>query len=505
MDRERVISMLERIGVSPTHERMQQVFAIRDIPMKRMGWIGFDMDYTLAIYRREELDRLVHGLAIERLVSVYGYPEEIRAIPFQPGFAIRGLCVDKTTGHLLKLNAHRQVKKAWHGLRPLEQSEIDLFWREVLRLDSQRFMRLDTLFDLPEAYIICALIDWFESRSLPCDYRKICDETRAAVDLAHQDNSIKQAVLADKERYLLPDPQIGATLRLLRNRGRRKLFLVTNSNFAYTNALMSWLFADEKDWTDLFDLIVAAASKPRFFKDSLAARRLDRAGNVIEPVATRFEAKGIYEGGCVEMVEAFFGDTMLETLYMGDHIYGDILVSKRARGWRTVMIVPELDEELDKNSQVPSRYADWDRLDDELDRLNDEIAFLTEAREALDDALEEEGDRALHGAMRAEVHAMHDELVDTAQRLKESRRRLIQRIHAMQSEVDRQFHPNWGSVFVEGNDRSLFGDTIEEHADLYTSRVSNFVDYSSEHYFRAARVAPPHTIETKPFRPNRKD
>jgi HAD superfamily 5'-nucleotidase-like hydrolase len=124
--------------------------------MKRIGWIGFDMDYTLAIYRREELDRLVHGLALERLVTVHGYPAEILEIPFHPGFAIRGLCVDKTTGHLLKLNAHRQIKKAWHGLRPLEQSEIDLYWREVLRLDSRRFMRLDTLFDLPEAYIICA-------------------------------------------------------------------------------------------------------------------------------------------------------------------------------------------------------------------------------------------------------------------------------------------------------------------------------------------------------------
>lgn len=505
MDRDKVIAMLERVGVSPTHERMQQVFAIRDIPMKRIGWIGFDMDYTLAIYRREELDKLVHGLALERLVTVHGYPSEIREIPFHPTFAIRGLCVDKTTGHLLKLNAHRQIKKAWHGLRPLDQSEIDTFRREVLRLDGHRFMRLDTLFDLPEAYIICALIDWFESRSLPCDFRKICDDTRASVDLAHQDNSIKQAVLDDKERYLIPDPQLASTLRSLRNRGRRKLFLVTNSHFAYTDGLMSWLLGSEEDWTSLFDLVVAAAAKPRFFRESLPARRLNRAGEVIEPAATRFEHKGLYEGGNVEMIEQFFGDTMLETIYMGDHIYGDILMSKRTRGWRTVMIVPELDEELDRNSQQPSRYADWDRLDSELDLLNDEIAFVTDARESLDDALEQEGERAVPAEMRAEVHAMHDELLDKSKELKEARRRLIARIHGLQSEVDRKFHPHWGSVFVEGNDRSLFGDSIEEHADLYTSRVSNFLEYSTEHYFRAARVAPPHTYDAKPNRPTGQD
>ncbi len=86
VDRARVIAMLEQLGRSPSHERMQQVFAIRDIPMKRIGWIGFDMDYTLAIYRREELDRLVHGLALERLVTVHGYPAEILEIPLPSRF-----------------------------------------------------------------------------------------------------------------------------------------------------------------------------------------------------------------------------------------------------------------------------------------------------------------------------------------------------------------------------------------------------------------------------------
>jgi hypothetical protein len=277
---------------------------------------------------------------------------------------------------------------------------------------------------------------------------------------------------------------------------------VTNSNFAYTDGLMSWLVGAEQDWTSFFDLVVAAASKPRFFRESLPARRLNRAGETIEPVATRFEHKGLYEGGNVEMIEQFFGDTMLETLYMGDHIYGDILVSKRARGWRTVMIVPELDEELDLNSQAPSRYADWDRLDRELDLLNDEIAFVTDARESLDEALEQEGERAVADPLRQQVHALHDELLDQSQRLKEARRRLIQRIHLLQSQVDQKFHPHWGSVFVEGNDRTLFGDSIEEHADLYTSRVSNFLEYSTEHYFRAARIAPPHANDAKPNRPN---
>lgn len=35
-----------------------------------------------------------------------------------------------------------------------------------------------------------------------------------------------------------------------------------------------------------------------------------------------------------------------DVLYIGDHIYGDILKCKKMRGWRTFLVVPELDQEL---------------------------------------------------------------------------------------------------------------------------------------------------------------
>lgn len=35
-------------------------------------------------------------------------------------------------------------------------------------------------------------------------------------------------------------------------------------------------------------------------------------------------------------------------LYVGDHIYGDIVKSKKDIGWRTMLVVPELELELDK-------------------------------------------------------------------------------------------------------------------------------------------------------------
>ena len=48
------------------------------------------------------------------------------------------------------------------------------------------------------------------------------------------------------------------------------------------------------------------------------------------------------------------GMCSVQVLYVGDHIYGDILRSKKTLGWRTMLVVPELATELDilKKHQV---------------------------------------------------------------------------------------------------------------------------------------------------------
>lgn len=44
-----------------------------------------------------------------------------------------------------------------------------------------------------------------------------------------------------------------------------------------------------------------------------------------------------------------------DILYVGDHIFGDILKSKKRQGWKTFLVVPELVKELhvwkEKNSK----------------------------------------------------------------------------------------------------------------------------------------------------------
>lgn len=52
-----------------------------------------------------------------------------------------------------------------------------------------------------------------------------------------------------------------------------------------------------------------------------------------------------------------------EVLYVGDHIFGDILKSKKARGWRTFLVVPELNHELTVWTEKNDLFSKMEELD----------------------------------------------------------------------------------------------------------------------------------------------
>src|SRR5262249_46653886 len=53
-------------------------------------------------------------------------------------------------------------------------------------------------------------------------------------------------------------------------------------------------------------------------------------------------------------------------------------------------------------------------------------------------------------------------------------------------------HPRWGLLTRAGNDKSHLARQIERYADVYTSRVSNFLATTPFAYLRAPRGSLPH-------------
>ncbi len=447
--------------------------------------VGFDMDYTLAIYRQDEMDRQSIEATVRKLVE-RGYPEELLTMKYRTDFPIRGLLIDRKRGNVLKMDRYRYVKRAYHGFRKLTREERrSAYHTRRLRPGTGRYHWVDTLYGLSEVAVYAAVVDHMETHGGSVDYGRLFTDIRESADLSHQDGSILDSVLADLPRYVERDPELGVLLHKLRSAGKR-LFLLTNSGPEYTDAMMSYLVGDSlgeyPSWRNYFDYVVTASKKPSFFMGK--APFID----VESGIETRQAERGrIYSGGNFSDFQRSLGYAGDEVLYVGDHIYGDVLRAKKESTWRTAMIIQEMDDELRvlrEHALSFERSASLEQTHAAVqDQLREQQARLKRVERKLGDP--EIAEKASWEAKRV----LHRRSID---RLRSQLRELDAERLELDDALDRAFHPFWGSVFKAGSEVSSFGNQVEQYACIYTSRASNLAQYSPMHYFESPRHRMPH-------------
>ena len=328
------VSQLALPLVKSTHEapgaipRQSRVHVNRNLRLEQVQWIGFDMDYTLAIYKHPEMDDLAIDATVRKLVQC-GYPESLLRMPYRSDFSIRGLHVDKKLGNVLKMDRYRYVKRAFHGTRELDKAERRaLYHSKPVKVGTDRYHWVDTLYTLPEVAVYAAAIDHLELKARDeggeaPDYATLWDDVRRCIDIAHQDGSIIDVIAADPAKYVRLDPGLGATLHKLRSAGKR-LFVLTNSRAGYTERMLSYLLDEAlpeyPSFRSYFDAIVCAARKPSFFDESQRVFSPAEPG-LPEPVDALMPGR-LYEGGCLAALDRMLGVPADAVLYVGDHIYG---------------------------------------------------------------------------------------------------------------------------------------------------------------------------------------
>ena len=112
----------------------------------------------------------------------------------------------------------------------------------------------------------------------------------------------------------------------------------------------------------LFDLVIVGARKPEFFSGRGPLFRVVDERGLLEPCVAGPTGPGVYLGGHAEMVEDYLGVSGAEILYVGDHLYTDVRVSKDIRRWRTGLIVRELEDELAEREARRDDQTHLDRL-----------------------------------------------------------------------------------------------------------------------------------------------
>jgi 5'-nucleotidase len=478
--------------------RLSRIYVNRNLRLDKIEMVGFDMDYTLALYNQPRIEELSMRATLDKLVVAKGYPESIRSLGYDPMLAVRGLVVDHENGNIFKPDRYGFPGRARHGLKNIDRALVgELYQRERTRLSARRYAWIDSLFALPEAVLYAVLVDHFDRYDPPGkpDYTAIWEHIRECIDLAHRDGSIKTIVGADFPSYVGRDEALAETLHKFRSSGKR-LFLLTNSAWDYTQAVMSYLLdgapgivpsypASYPSWRHYFDVIVVSAGKPEFFTEARPFVELDVQGNPLPKSPTGpFQRGRVYSGGNIKEFQERARASGDRVLFVGDHIYGDMLRSRKSSNWRTAMILQELEHEVTTYDRLRGDLGRLDALDSELNHLDSELNERQAALRALQKGTAEAGDTGATAERRT--------IKEAIERVRRDLRATATQHRALEDAIDDGFNPYWGPMFREGYEVSKFGEQVEAYACVYTSRVSNFRFYSPMQYFRGPRDRMPH-------------
>uniref|UniRef100_A0A6M2DSQ3 Cytosolic purine 5'-nucleotidase n=1 Tax=Xenopsylla cheopis TaxID=163159 RepID=A0A6M2DSQ3_XENCH len=453
-----------------------EIFVNRSLHLENIKFYGFDMDYTLAEYKSPQYECLGFNLIKERMVSL-GYPQEIMEFEYDPSFPVRGLWFDTLYGNLLKVDAYGNILVCVHGFEFLKPSQVyELYPNKFLQLDESRVYVLNTLFNLPETYLLACLIDYFTNSkqytrdstgvragNLFMSFKSIFQDVRGAVDWVHIQGDLKRRTVESVDEYVKKDIRLPMVLSRIRESGA-KVFLLTNSDYNFTDKIMTHLFDfphgarpddPHRDWKTYFDIIVVDAHKPLFFGEGTILRQVDtRTGSL--KVGTHMgplQPGQVYSGGSSDVFTELIGAKGKDVLYIGDHIFGDILKSKKIRGWRTFLVVPELVHELHVWTDKCQLFEDLQNLD----------VMLGDVYKDLDSSNKEKPDISkLRNSIRDVTHKM-----DLA-------------------------YGMMGSLFRSGSRQTFFSSQVVRYADLYAATFSNLIYYPFSFMFRAPSMLLPH-------------
>ncbi|MEQ8716647.1 MAG: HAD-IG family 5'-nucleotidase [Acidimicrobiales bacterium] len=455
------------------------IFCNRTLNLRSIQAIGYDMDYTLVHYRTEEWEREAFEHAARNLADRGVPTEELR---FDPGATIQGLAFDLELGNLVKASRFGYVVRAQHGTRLLGFGETrDAYQGTFVDLSEDRFEFTNTLFSLSQESLFAQLVDLLDEGRLHASmgYQAVFELVTWALDESHTKGDLKARILADPDRFIERDPDLPPALADQRAAGK-KLLLITNSEWPYTRAVMSYAFdplmADGQTWRDLFDVVICSAAKPHFFSLPSPAYCIeDEDEYLLRPHVGPFTMGCAYVGGNAMAVESTLGVAGGELLYVGDHLFGDVHVSKATLRWRTALILREIEAEIAAASAFREDEA---RLEELMTRKAGLEAEL--ARTRLERAHQEQDDRS-DGDTGGRIETLNRELAD-----------LDTEIGPLAHAASTQMNETWGPLLRAGIDKSLFARQVERHADVYTSRVSNFGPVTPYGYLRAPRSNLPH-------------
>jgi HAD superfamily 5'-nucleotidase-like hydrolase len=207
-------------------------------------------------------------MAARVLVEKRSYPAQLLALKYDPAFPIRGLAVDRETGWVCQLSYTHKVSLAYRGRRKVDRRTLSetLEGRNALTPSERaaRLRPLNDLFSMSECALIADVVGHFTERGFPFHPASVVDDVANSIGDVHRSLDFHRTVARSPGTYFKPTPAMAPVLEGLRSSGK-SLFLISNSPFWFVDAGMAHNFGP--DWRKLFDVVIASAGKPNFYKE----------------------------------------------------------------------------------------------------------------------------------------------------------------------------------------------------------------------------------------------
>lgn len=454
------------------------VYVNRTLNMKQIEAIGFDMDHTLVRYHSEAFEAMTYHEIKKKLCELRKYPSVVQNLKFNIDLAIRGLVIDKPMGNVLKLSTYSKVKKAFHGTQEMDfKAQQKTYQGLTIDLnDSARYSIVDTTFSISYCVLymqIVALKDKHPELNLP-DYKTLNDHILEALDLSHRDGTLKAHVRQNVKKFIMQEPALVKTLEKFKRHGK-KLWVITNSDFDYTKLLLDYainpFLKESKNWQELFNLVVTFSAKPKFFTDRSPLLQVDPATGFMKNHHGKI-ADGVYQGGNAASLQKDAGLSGEQILYLGDHIFGDVLKIKKTCNWRTALVIEELIPEVEAQKRGANVMKQMNLL------MREKVKLESKIDELLDQEVE-----SGKGASRAKAAPV----IKRSQQIDDKLKVLIPKYNKL-------FNEYWGETMRAGLEPSRLAGQIEKYACIYVAKVSDLLDCSPRTYFRPIRKTLPHDL-----------
>ena len=374
--------------------------------------IGFDIDFTLLLYNKKNMTKLIYESLCKFLINHKQYSNKICYSDnkeFVDSFSCKNIVIDFKRGNALKLRKDKSIIKGYHGKKELTKEEINNIYEKgffpEFKISSlytnDYYLNIDS-FQPQNLAIFLVCVELFDKGELKA-IKEYEDIIKNIIDGMNYNYNIKSFEDFSTFGYYFPEiykhPELylykyncEELLDKLRKKGK-KIFFATNSNYSYSHYILENVLGE--NYHDYFDLCFYKSCKPGFFLEPKQANPKCFFYNDQKEISCTemndeiykkiSEGNKILTGGSYILVEHYFQKMLnkknLKCVFVGDNMIGDCEVPSKLENWESVFIYDDIN--LDFIGENPDNYQKAFEAEDEKDKYENTFSLYFDQKSCL--------------------------------------------------------------------------------------------------------------------------